>query len=69
MGMVFCCCSVSYSRSVTDQLGESIHSHYWVTAYPRSVVGYTISMIGFALLTVYMLFAASEPLEAVRGIS
>lgn len=26
----------------------------------RSVVGYTISMIGFALLTVYMLFAASK---------
>jgi len=69
MDMEFCCCSVSYSHWVIDQLGESIHSHHWVTAYPRSVVGYTISMIGFALLTVYMLFAASESLEAVRGIS
>jgi chitin synthase len=38
-------------------------------AYLRSVVGYTISMIGFALLTVYMLFAASKLSDAVEDTS
>jgi len=69
MDMEFCCCSVSYSHWVIDQLGESTLLSSCVDAYVRSVVGYTISMIGFALLTVYMLFAASESFEAVIGIS
>lgn len=49
--------SVSSWRSAIAQLGELPSM---ARLMDRSKIGYTISMIGFALLTIYMVFAAGQ---------
>lgn len=51
-----CFLSASSSLSEIGLLGESC----FCRADPRSKLGYTISMVGFALITVYMIFCAGE---------
>lgn len=56
-------CGVSQLNRVLYQF----HTDKYVIA--SSKVGYTISMIGFAGLTVYMIFAASMSTSSLHNVS